>query len=105
MQYSPLTLVLTCRFAETVLLLTGDKAHFSIRNRKTFDTPLHTAVELDNLEAVRALLSVEVPVDWLNRMGLTPLHIAVKKKLGDILQVRRNSYFLRRRLYYCPLSS
>ncbi|CAB3254551.1 unnamed protein product [Arctia plantaginis] len=75
------------RFAETILLLTGDKAHFSIKNRKILDTPLHTAVELDSLEAVRALLSVGVPVDWLNRTGLTPLHISVKKKLGDILQV------------------
>ncbi|XP_075985740.1 transient receptor potential cation channel subfamily A member 1-like [Anticarsia gemmatalis] len=78
------------RFSDTVSILAEGKCNLSLKNRRTLDSPLHTAVELNSIEAVRALTSVSVPVKWLNRAGLTPLHICVKKKLCDILQVLVN---------------
>ncbi|KAJ8710570.1 hypothetical protein PYW08_009085 [Mythimna loreyi] len=74
-------------FADLVTLLVGAACgNFRTKNRKIVDTPLHTAVELGSLEAVSVLVA-NVPVNWLNRAGQTPLHICVKKKLKDHLQI------------------
>lgn len=70
------------------MLIKTDCKNFTLKNRKTLDTPLHTAVEVGSLDAVTVLVEANVPVNWLNRAGLTPLHICVKKKLKEHLQVR-----------------
>lgn len=51
------------------------------------DTPIHTAVELENMAAIRELLEAGAGVTCLNRAGLTPLHVCVKKELEEELQV------------------
>lgn len=58
--------------------------------RTNYDTPLHTAVELENLDAVNILLEAGVPLKRFNRMGLTPLHLCVKRKLKEHLQALSN---------------
>ncbi|KAJ8710338.1 hypothetical protein PYW07_009704 [Mythimna separata] len=50
------------------------------------DTPLHTAVEIESLEAIQELLDAGAAVTCLNRAGLTPLHVCVKKNLEEHLQ-------------------
>lgn len=52
------------------------------------DTPLHTAVEIESMEAIQELLDAGAAVTCLNRAGQTPLHVCVKKNLEDHLQVR-----------------
>ncbi|KAJ8710335.1 hypothetical protein PYW07_009701 [Mythimna separata] len=76
-------------FADLVSLLIGAACgrNTRIRDRKTVNTPLHTAVELGSLEAVSVLVAANVPVNWTNRAGQTPLHICVRKKLKDHLQM------------------
>lgn len=54
------------------------------------DTPLHTAVELENLDAVKELLNAGAAIHVLNKSGLTPLHVCVKKELEEILQVKKS---------------
>ena len=71
------------------MLISADCKNFRSTNRKTVDTPLHTAVELGSLEAVSVLVAANAPVNWLNRAGQTPLHICVKKKLKEHLLVRK----------------
>lgn len=51
------------------------------------DTPIHTAVELANMEAIRELLDAGAGVTGLNRAGHTPLHVCVRKELEEELQV------------------
>ncbi|KAJ0171311.1 hypothetical protein K1T71_012861 [Dendrolimus kikuchii] len=51
------------------------------------NTTLHTAIELESLEAVKLLVEFGVPLKRCNKMGLTPLHLCVKKKLLDLLQI------------------
>lgn len=53
----------------------------------TFNTLLHTAVELGSKEAVKELLKSGASATSLNTDGLTPLHICVNRKLKEILQV------------------
>lgn len=78
------------RFAELVTLLVGANSQkLTFKNKKIVDTPLHTAVELGSLEAVSVLVGAGMPVNWLNRAGMTPLHICVKKKLKEHLQVNK----------------
>lgn len=51
------------------------------------DTPLHTAVEIESLEAIQELLDAGVWVSCLNKAGETPLHVCVRKELEEHLQV------------------
>lgn len=79
------------KFAELVTLLVGANSQkLTFKNKKIVDTPLHTAVELGSLEAVSVLVGAGMPVNWLNRAGMTPLHICVKKKLKEHLQILAN---------------
>lgn len=62
----------------------------TMKNNKlnNMDTPLHTAVEIESLEAIQELLDAGAAVTCWNRAGLTPLHVCVKKNLEEHLQVR-----------------
>ncbi|XP_026727732.1 transient receptor potential channel pyrexia-like [Trichoplusia ni] len=78
-------------FADLVtILVDANCKNYTLKNRKTVNTPLHTAVELGSLKAVSVLVNAKVPVNWLNRAGLTALHICVRKKLKEHLQVLAN---------------
>lgn len=50
-------------------------------------TPLHTAVELDCVEAIQELMELKVSISCLNEAGQTPLHLCVKHKAEVALQV------------------
>lgn len=72
-----------------ILLKAGGR--FNTMRKKSLnnlDTPLHTAVELGNMEAINELLAAGAGITKLNRAGLTPLHVCVKKELEDELQVK-----------------
>ncbi|CAK1543481.1 unnamed protein product [Leptosia nina] len=58
------------------------------------DTPLHTAVELGNMDAIMELLAIGASVDCLNSEGQTPMHICIIKKLQEPLQVLANYEYL-----------
>lgn len=51
------------------------------------DTPLHTAVELSNLDCINELLAAGASIACLNSEGLTPLHVCVNKELEPPLKV------------------
>ncbi|KAL4716023.1 hypothetical protein ACJJTC_003812 [Scirpophaga incertulas] len=50
-------------------------------------TPLHRAVELTNIKAIKELLKIGASIDCLNLAGETPLHVSVRKKLQGPLKV------------------
>lgn len=74
------------------MLLKAGGRYNTMRSRglNNLDTPLHTAVELESLDAIRELLDAGASVNCLNTSGLTPLHVCVKKKLEEHLQVLAN---------------
>ncbi|KAJ0171310.1 hypothetical protein K1T71_012860 [Dendrolimus kikuchii] len=78
-------------FTEVIRQLTAIEvntcSHFTF---KKYNTILHTAVELESLEAVKLLVEFGVPLKRFNKIGLTPLHLCVKKKLKDHLQIMVN---------------
>lgn len=51
------------------------------------DTPLHTAVEMSNLDCINELLTAGASIACLNSDGLTPLHVCVNKELEPPLKV------------------
>lgn len=51
------------------------------------DTPLHTAVELSNMDCINELLEAGASIACLDSQGLTPLHVCVKKQLEQTLKV------------------
>ncbi|KAG6453876.1 LOW QUALITY PROTEIN: transient receptor potential channel pyrexia [Manduca sexta] len=74
-----------------MLIKAGGKYNTMNKRAPAFmDTPLHTAVELENLEAIRELLDAGASINRLNRAGLTPLHVCVKKQLEEHLQLLAN---------------
>ncbi|KOB77902.1 Transient receptor potential channel pyrexia [Operophtera brumata] len=65
-------------FVDVIKLLLKAGGHYNTMRPKglnNLDTPLHTAVELANMEAVRELLEAGAGVTGLNRAGQTPLHV------------------------------
>ncbi|XP_037296255.1 transient receptor potential channel pyrexia isoform X2 [Manduca sexta] len=78
-------------FAEVIkLLLKANPGNRSINQLKISHTPLHTAVEVGSIEGIAELLAVGASVSCLNQDGLTPLHLCVKKKQKDHLQIFLN---------------
>ncbi|KAJ8710567.1 hypothetical protein PYW08_009082 [Mythimna loreyi] len=74
------------------MLLSAGGNYNTMKTNKlnNMDTPLHTAVEIESLEAIRELLDAGAAVTCLNRAGLTPLHVCVKKELEEHLQLLAN---------------
>ncbi|XP_052743946.1 transient receptor potential channel pyrexia-like isoform X2 [Bicyclus anynana] len=54
------------------------------------DTPLHTAVELSNIECINELLEAGASIACLNTKGITPLHVCVNKELEEPLKILAN---------------
>ncbi|XP_038218619.1 transient receptor potential channel pyrexia-like [Zerene cesonia] len=54
------------------------------------DTPLHVAVELQNIESIKDLISNGASVNCLNNDGLTPLHLCVKRRFEEPLKILAN---------------
>lgn len=71
------------------MLLKAGGQFNSMRSKglNNIDTPIHTAVEMENMEAIKELLEAGAGVSNLNRAGQTPLHVCVKKELEDELYV------------------
>ncbi|CAH0760164.1 unnamed protein product [Diatraea saccharalis] len=53
-------------------------------------TPLHTAAELENVNAIKELLQLGASIACLNTVGQTPLHVCVKKELEEPLKILAN---------------
>lgn len=80
----------TFSFTEVIrMLIKAGGTHNTMCRRGIghIDTPLHTAVELECLEAIQELLDLGVSVACLNAAGQTALHVCVKKELEEPLQV------------------
>nr|XP_021194828.2 transient receptor potential channel pyrexia isoform X1 [Helicoverpa armigera] len=78
---------------EVIKMLLRAGGHFNtMKNSQldNLDTPLHTAVEIESLDAIQELLDAGAAVTCLNRAGLTPLHVCVKKNLEEHLQLLAN---------------
>lgn len=60
----------------------------SAHSLNNLDTPLHTAVEIESLDAIKELLDAGASVACHNTAGQTALHVCVKKELEEHLQVR-----------------
>ena len=62
-----------------------------------FNAAIHIAVETENLELLKYLASVGADINQQNKIGDTPIHIAVKQYLVDfvkfILQLRYENLF------------
>lgn len=51
------------------------------------NTPLHTAVLLGSVEAVKLLLNAGASVACINSVGYTPLHLCLRNKIEELLEV------------------
>ncbi|XP_014366738.2 transient receptor potential channel pyrexia [Papilio machaon] len=74
------------------MLLNAGGTHNTMKTKgiNNIDTPLHTAVEMDDIDSINELLGSGASVKCLNSSGLTPLHVCVKKELEEALQVLAN---------------
>ncbi|XP_045513492.1 transient receptor potential channel pyrexia-like [Pieris brassicae] len=84
-------------FAEIIKMLTKAGGTYNTMKSKELDniaTPLHTAVELENINAITELLDIGASVSCLNSEGQTPMHLCVKKRLHEPLQVLANYEYL-----------
>ncbi|CAF4858679.1 unnamed protein product [Pieris macdunnoughi] len=85
--------IISENFTEVIkMLIKAGGRHNSMRSDgiNDIDTPLHTAVELSNIDSIKQLLDIGVSVGCLNTAGQTPLHLCVKKQLEQALQVLAN---------------
>ncbi|XP_072948321.1 transient receptor potential cation channel subfamily A member 1-like [Epargyreus clarus] len=83
----------SANFTEVIKMLHaagGTHNTMKIHGINNVDTPLHTAVELENMDAIKELLNAGVSIACLNAAGETPLHVCVKKELEDPLAVLAN---------------
>ncbi|XP_060807292.1 transient receptor potential channel pyrexia isoform X2 [Amyelois transitella] len=80
-------------FTEVIRMLLKAGALFNtmkIKGLSNVDSPLHTAVVLDNLEAINELLNAGASNACLNSAGQTPLHVCIEKQFEECLQVLAN---------------
>lgn len=69
-------------------LVTAGGQYYSMKSDgMNLDTPLHTAVELSNMDCINELLEAGASIACLNSKGLTPLHVCVNKELEQTLKV------------------
>ncbi|CAK1543482.1 unnamed protein product [Leptosia nina] len=83
----------SANFTEVIkMLIKAGGTHNSMKAHglNNIDTPLHTAVELCNIDSIKELLDIGVSINCLNSAGQTPLHLSVKKRLEQPLQVLAN---------------
>ncbi|CAH2097462.1 unnamed protein product [Euphydryas editha] len=73
-----------------ILLNAGSQYNSMKAGGLNLETPLHTAVKLGNIDCIKALLDAGVSISCLNSAGLTPLHLCVKDKLEEPLQILAN---------------
>ncbi|KAG6453882.1 ankyrin-1 isoform X2 [Manduca sexta] len=74
-------------FANVIHQLLETNPASSNNEIKLSHTPLHTAVEVESIEAITDLLAFGASVCSQNQDGLTPLHLCVMKKLKKHLQI------------------
>ncbi|XP_049879814.1 transient receptor potential channel pyrexia-like isoform X2 [Pectinophora gossypiella] len=80
-------------FTEVIkMLIKAGGTHNTMKARglNDLDTPIHTAVELENKDAMNELLNIGASIACLNTAGLTPLHVCVRRELELPLQVLAN---------------
>ncbi|XP_061380522.1 transient receptor potential channel pyrexia-like isoform X3 [Danaus plexippus] len=79
-------------FTEVIrmLLKAGSQFNTMRAGGMNVDSPIHTAVELNNIECILELLDAGVSVSCLNSEGKTPLHVCVDKKMDDALKILAN---------------
>ncbi|KAJ8710336.1 hypothetical protein PYW07_009702 [Mythimna separata] len=79
-------------FKETVNLLlnAGDKFQRCCHKSNPLDTPLHTAVELESEEVVEKMLLAGASATTWNSQGLTAMHLCVRKRSKELLQLLAN---------------
>lgn len=85
-----IVLILYVSLVDVIRMLLKAGGRFNTMRRRGLDyidTPLHTAVELESLDAIKELLDAGATVTCLNRAGQTPLHVCVKKELEEHLKV------------------
>lgn len=70
-----------------MLLKAGSQFNTMKAGGMNVDSPIHTAVELNNIECILELLDAGISVSCLNSEGKTPLHVCVDKKMDDALKV------------------
>ncbi|XP_041983044.1 transient receptor potential channel pyrexia-like [Aricia agestis] len=73
-----------------ILLNAGGKFYTMKARGQNIETPLHTAVLLENIESIEDLLNAGVSIACLDSSGQTPLHLCVKNELEDPLQILAN---------------
>lgn len=76
---------------ERLALLHDAGANLHIRNKKSGDTLLHSAVAHGQKNAARFLLSKGVKVDKKNHRGITPLMLAVKQRQAEFITLLGNA--------------
>lgn len=78
------------------MLIKAGGSHNSMKSHgiNNIDTPLHTAVELSNIDSIKQLLDIGVSVDCLNAAGQTPLHLCVKKQSEQALQASLLNFYI-----------
>ncbi|XP_075985269.1 transient receptor potential cation channel subfamily A member 1-like [Anticarsia gemmatalis] len=72
-------------FRATIEMLVSAGAKTS--NLNMFNSPLHTAVQLDSVEAIEELLRTGARATCLDAAGRTPMHVCVEKRLKEHLQI------------------
>ncbi|XP_063833659.1 transient receptor potential channel pyrexia-like isoform X1 [Ostrinia nubilalis] len=75
---------------QLILKVGGQNNTMKVSGLNHVDTPLHTAVELENEDVIKELLQVGASIASLNTAGQTPLHVCVKKQLEDPLKILAN---------------
>ncbi|KAG7300671.1 hypothetical protein JYU34_014995 [Plutella xylostella] len=81
-------------FTQVIKMLVEHEGTYNTMKPQGLDnvvTPLHTAVELDCVEAIQELMELKVSIACLNEAGQTPLHLCVKHKAEVALQELVNS--------------
>ncbi|KAI8432522.1 hypothetical protein MSG28_013519 [Choristoneura fumiferana] len=77
------------QLAEMIQILLEAGGSFNTMRGDGFDqlnTPLHTAVLLGSVEAVKLLLNAGASVACINSVGYTPLHLCLRNKIEELLE-------------------